>query len=76
MKYCVNCGNALEENDIFCGRCGTQIDGISESYNVENIVYDQLILKDTKTKEKRKKIIILSLIVAVLLTAVIISAAI
>ena len=22
MKYCVNCGNALEENDILCGRCG------------------------------------------------------
>jgi uncharacterized membrane protein YvbJ len=27
MKYCKNCGAEMGDNDVFCGKCGTRVDG-------------------------------------------------
>lgn len=34
-KFCVNCGNALNENEKFCGKCGR---GIVQNNSINNIV--------------------------------------
>ena len=36
MKFCINCGTQLEDNEIFCSNCGTKQDDNVE--NVENVV--------------------------------------
>ncbi|MCR4610608.1 MAG: YARHG domain-containing protein [Lachnospiraceae bacterium] len=40
MKFCENCGARLEDDEMFCGECGTK---------VETVVYNE----QTETKEKK-----------------------
>ncbi len=47
-KFCSNCGNALEDNAMFCNKCGTQT--INNQIN-NNQVYG---VNNTTTKKKVK----------------------
>lgn len=32
MKYCVKCGNRMEDDMLFCQKCGTRADGMGNAY--------------------------------------------
>ena len=36
MKYCVNCGNRIEEGMIFCSHCGVKIGEVRVSNSINN----------------------------------------
>ena len=33
MKFCKNCGNGIDENAIFCPRCGSRVNGDNPHFN-------------------------------------------
>lgn len=35
MKYCVNCGNKLEENIFFCSSCGVKVGEVKATNQME-----------------------------------------
>lgn len=40
MKYCKNCGAAIDENAIFCPRCGLRTNGDAPKVNFENFGFN------------------------------------
>lgn len=36
MKYCSKCGNEVRDNDLFCSKCGANLDFNSQSTPIEN----------------------------------------
>lgn len=56
-RVCPNCGNILQDNDIFCGNCGTKF---PESF----------VQSDEKSKARPRNIILLIALVAVAIIAV------
>lgn len=73
MKYCPNCGNKIEDNQIFCNECGTKLDGNNKENNDKslNTSTQKNDYESSKTKQnkhsKGKLWIIISSILAVII---------
>lgn len=62
MKYCVECGNRLDDNAKFCGECGTKIEIPESVYNkqtgnVNQVTYEHQynVIEEDNAKQKLKK---------------------
>lgn len=64
--FCKNCGNQLNENEIFCGRCGTKVETNIVGENPFNQNFDSNI-SDKKDKSKKNTISIVLGIVSLVL---------
>lgn len=62
--YCRKCGGQVNDDDKFCSVCGTQVE------NVESISNNVDSVQIKETKQKSKKIIIMSIVASAILTLV------
>ena len=76
MKYCAYCGNALEDDMLFCPRCG-QRQGASQNIETDpGIKRDakQTVNRTKKTHSKKRRILLFAIIgIIVLIMAVVIA---
>lgn len=56
-KYCVNCGQQLDDDDVFCGECGAKqtIDSVDESYEINDSPNNEPIEEDVAPPSPAKR---------------------
>ena len=37
MKYCKNCNNMMEDDEIYCSNCGTKYEETQENIHIEEV---------------------------------------
>lgn len=50
MKYCVNCGKEVDENQMFCANCGAKITNYSNGYYTKREEYNKQQFETTGEK--------------------------
>lgn len=56
-KYCIKCGNKLDDTVMFCNRCGTLVDRVAS--NIESSSHST----NSSQSQKRTEVIVLGVII-------------